>query len=110
MELGTCQELLHRLRELEVCGGRQGRAVVPGRTLGSQGCPALSSVWRRLARWERAGPFFTKTSLGSPWSLFTLQLRRQQRVCSCPMPQVSFPPPLWSCWLQGQLVAIEATG
>lgn len=26
MELGTCQELLHRLRELEVCGRRQGRA------------------------------------------------------------------------------------
>ena len=26
MELSTCQELLHRLRELEVRGGRQGRA------------------------------------------------------------------------------------
>lgn len=40
MELGTCHELLHRLRELEVCGGRQGGAVVLARTLGSQGCPA----------------------------------------------------------------------
>lgn len=39
MELGTCHELLHRLRELEVCGGRQGGAVVLARTLGSQGCP-----------------------------------------------------------------------
>lgn len=85
MEPGTCQELLHRLRELEVGHGAAGGSSAgqsPGELGWVLGCGGPSSQ-PALPGWSRAERFFSRAPLRTPFlALCSLRASTGQEACA----------------------------